>query len=120
MKLLSGKQLLLTLSFFLAFIFVSPLSCKYELVQETSHDFREKKNAADYEDFIIPPAWLKASKGLSKCVELEWESVPNAVQYQVFCADSPYDSFTMVSETKDADTKIRLRKPWNALYVSAY
>ena len=82
------------------------LSCKYELVGETTPDFNEKKNAADYNDFILPPTGLKASNGLSNCVELEWNIVPNAVQYQIFSAETPYDTFKKVSETKDDSVKI--------------
>lgn len=93
--------LLLLLPFFI-------LSCKYELVGETSINFTEKKNAADYNDFILPPSYVNASHGLAKSVELEWEAVPNAVQYQIFSAETPFDTFTKISETRDAATTITI------------
>ena len=90
-------------------IFFLPLlmnSCKYDLVDEPSLDFNERKNAADYKDFILPPAKVVASHGESKAVNLSWDVVENAVQYQVFAAESPYGTFTKVSETKGTETEI--------------
>ena len=87
----------------LVFLFAS---CKYELVKEPTHNFNDKKNAADYSDFILPPSEVTASHGLSKEVSLEWEKVPNAVQYQIFAAATPFDNFIKVSETKSDETNI--------------
>ena len=83
-------------------------SCKYEFVDEPTLNYNEKKNAADYKDYILPPQTVTASHGLSKIVELEWEKVPNAVQYQIYSAATPYDTFTRVSETKGDETKITI------------
>ena len=83
-------------------------SCKYDLVKEPTHNFNEKKNAADYKDYILPPSAVSASNGLSRIVNLEWEKVPNAVQYQIFSAITPYDTFTKVSETKADETQISI------------
>ena len=82
-------------------------SCKYEFVDEPTLNYNEKKNAADYKDYILPPQAVHASHGLSKIVELEWEKVPNAVQYQIYSAATPYDTFTRVSETKGDETKLQ-------------
>ena len=81
-------------------------SCKYELVKEPTFNYNDKKNAADYNDFIIAPSSVTASHGLSKAVSLEWETVPNAVQYYIYSCATPYDTFTKVSETKGSETHI--------------
>ena len=93
-----------------SFVLISLLSlfcaCKYELVKEPTFNYNDIKNAADYNDFILAPSGLTASHGLSRMVSLEWESVPNAVQYYIYSAQTPYDTFTKVSETKAAETQI--------------
>ncbi len=81
-------------------------ACKYDLVKETTFDYSEKKNAADYDDFILPPQNVTASHGQSKSVTLEWIGVKNAVQYQIYSAPTPYDTFTKISETKGDETQI--------------
>lgn len=81
-------------------------ACKYDLVKETTFDYSEKKNAADYDDFILPPQNVTASHGQSKAVTLEWIPVKNAVQYQIYSAPTPYDAFTKISETKGDETQI--------------
>lgn len=81
-------------------------ACKYDLVKETTFDYSEKKNAADYDDFILPPQSVVASHGQSKAITLEWIPVKNAVQYQIYSAPTPYDTFTKVSETKGDETQI--------------
>ncbi len=83
-------------------------SCKYELIDEPTLNYNEKKNAADYSDFILPPQKVTASHGLSRIVELEWEKVSNAVQYHIYSAATPYDTFTKVSETKGDETQISI------------
>ncbi len=81
-------------------------ACKYDLVKETTFDYNEKKNAADYEDFILPPENVTASQGQSKSVTLTWIPVKNAVQYYIYSAPTPYDTFSKISETKGAETEI--------------
>lgn len=81
-------------------------SCKYELVKEPTFNYNDKKNAADYNDFIVAPSSVTASHGLSKSVSIEWEAVPNAVQYYIYSCSTPYDTFTKVSETKGSETQI--------------
>ena len=81
-------------------------SCKYELVKEPTFNYNDKKNAADYNDFILAPSSVTASHGLSKSVSIEWEAVPNAVQYYIYSCSTPYDTFTKVSETKGSETQI--------------
>ena len=92
----------------LVLLVVSFVSCKYELVKEPTHNFNEKKNAADYNDYILPPKNITASQGLKCAVELEWEVVPNAVQYYIYSAATPYDTFQKVSETKADETEISI------------
>ena len=87
----------------LALVFAA---CKYDLVKETTFDYNEKKNAADYDDFILPPEDVTASQGESKSVTLSWIPVKNAVQYYIYSATSPYDTFSKISETKGAETEI--------------
>ena len=92
----------------LVLLVFSFVSCKYELVKEPTHNFNEKKNAADYNDYILPPKNITASQGLKCAVELEWEAVPNAVQYYIYSAATPYDTFQKVSETKADETEISI------------
>ncbi len=89
-----------------AFIILFSFSCKYELVKETTFDYNEKKNAADYDDFILPPEDISASQGQSKSVTLNWIPVKNAVQYYIYSAPSPYDNFVKISETRGAENEI--------------
>ena len=92
----------------LLFLALLVTSCKYDLVKEPTHNFNEKKNAADYKDYILPPSVVSASHGLSHVVKLEWETVPNAVQYYIYSAATPYDVFQKVSETKENETEISI------------
>ncbi len=94
-------------TFLLVFLLFS-VSCKYELVKETTLNYNDKKNASDYKDFILPPSEISASNGLSKIVNLEWGKVPGAVQYQIYSAATPYDTFTKISETKSNETQISI------------
>ena len=96
--------------FAVVFILIATLlgSCKYELVKDPTHNFNEKKNAADYTDYILPPKTVTASHGLSHTVNLVWETVPNAVQYYIYSAATPYDTFQKVSETKANETEISI------------
>ena len=83
-------------------------SCKHDLVSETTLDYNEKKNAADYDDYILPPQSITASSGESRCIKLSWSAVENAVRYQIFSAETPFDAFTKVIETKNAETSVIL------------
>ena len=83
-------------------------ACKHDLVSETTLNYNEKKNAADYDDFILPPETVTASSGESRCIKLSWTAVENAVRYQIFSAETPFDVFTKVIETKDAETSVVL------------
>lgn len=89
-----------------ALIILFSFSCKYELVKEPTHNFNEKKNVADYQDYILPPQEITASQGERKSVLLTWTPVENAVQYQIYSAESPYDTFAKISETKGAENQI--------------
>lgn len=93
------------LLFLLAFTFGA---CKHNLVSETTLNYNEKKNAADYDDYILPPQMLTASCGDSRCVKLSWSAVENAVRYQIYSAETPFDTFTKVIETKNAETQVIL------------
>ena len=93
------------LLFLLAFILGS---CKHDLVGETTLDYNEKKNAADYDDYIFPPQTVSASSGDSRCIKLSWSAVENAVRYQIYSAETPFDTFTKVIETKNAETSVIL------------
>ena len=83
-------------------------SCKHDLVSETTLNYNEKKNAADYDDYILPPQTVNASSGDSRCIKLSWSAVENAVRYQIFSAETPFDTFTKVIETKNAETQVIL------------
>ena len=97
----------------LAAMMLLPLTlagCRYDLVEGPSMDMNEEKNAADYKDFILPPASLTATQGESKAVVLTWPAVKNAVQYQVFAAESPFSTFSKVSETTSTETEITIEE----------
>lgn len=83
-------------------------ACKNNLVQETTHDYNEKKNAADYADYILPPTAVTASKGDARCVKLSWTPVENAVRYQIFSAETPFDTFKKVLETKGVENEVMI------------
>lgn len=92
-----------------AFVFMILLlgtACKNDLVRATTLDYNEKKNAADYEDYILPPETVVASKNEARCVKLSWSPVKNAVRYQVYSSETPFDSFVKVIETKDEQTEV--------------
>ena len=92
-----------------AFVFMILLlgtACKNDLVRATTLDYNEKKNAADYEDYILPPQTVVASKNEARCVKLSWSPVKNAVRYQVYSSETPFDSFVKVIETKDEQTEV--------------
>lgn len=81
-------------------------ACKNDLVGETTLDYNEKKNAADYNDYILPPQTVTASSGNSRCVKLNWSPVENAVRYQIYAAETPFDPFQKVIETRNNETEI--------------
>lgn len=84
------------------------IACKNDLVSATTLNYNDKKNAADYEDFILPPESVTASQGKKKSVLLTWKPVKNAVQYQIYSADTPFSVFSKISETKEAENEITI------------
>ena len=76
-------------------------SCTYDLVDSPSSFGKLNKNPADYDDYILPPATITASHGLSKTVTLSWSKVENAVQYKIYSASTPFEGFESIGETNE-------------------
>ncbi|MDY5122722.1 MAG: hypothetical protein SPE59_02865 [Treponema sp.] len=102
MKFSYSKKIFLSLSF-IALLFTG---CKYELISEPTADLNSKKNAADYTDFILPPETVTASHGKYHKIDLEWQSVENAVLYKIYQAETPFDEFEKIGETTDLSVSI--------------
>lgn len=102
MKFSYSKKIFLSLSF-IALLFTG---CKYELISEPTADLSSKKNAADYTDFILPPETVTASHGKYHKIDLEWQSVENAVLYKIYQAETPFDEFEKIGETTDLSVSI--------------
>ena len=96
------------LSLLLCLIALTVVGCRYNLVDEPTFNLGEKKNAADYKDYILPPMSVSASHGKSKSVYLKWSVVENAVRYQIYSAETPYSLFSKVMETKGPETEITI------------
>lgn len=97
----------------LAAIWVSlfSISCKYDLISEPTVIDNGKKSPADYADYILPPTNATASQGTYRAINLEWDTVENAVQYQIYAATTPFDNFEQVAETAGAETNITIDYP---------
>ena len=54
---------------------------------------------------------LVASQGLKQKIILSWDSFSNAVRYNIYKANSPYENFVQIGETIDATTSFTLKVP---------
>lgn len=99
--------------FIVTFVFtvlLSFISCKYDLIEAPSREGNVIKNPADYPDSILPPENLYATQGGYRTITLNWDKVENAVQYYIYSADSPFDTFTQIAETTSSETEIILEE----------
>ncbi len=78
------------------------ISCKYELVPEPTGN--GGGGTSDLSDTIDPPSGLVVSQGNYRSIELNWKASKNAVQYQIYSASSPYDTFIQEGETAGKET----------------
>lgn len=98
------KKILSTLILLLGFV-----SCKYDLLPAPSSNGNE--NAAQFNNKkILPPQNVTASQGDYRSVTLTWDSVKNATQYLIFSADTEFDSFEKVGETKGSATSFTVQE----------
>lgn len=105
--------------FILSLFCISFLSCKYDLVQPPTTEPDVVLNASDYANTISNPTGLKATHGGCKKVTLTWDILPNAIQYQIFSAETPFDTFIQVAETPDNSNEIEIsEKPGETKYYA--
>ena len=92
-------HLIFTLIVFLTLF--STISCKYDLIPEPSGSTSGIKKPSDYEDKISPPQNVQASHGDSRKVTITWDALPNAVNYLIYSAPTPFDDFQQIGEQKE-------------------
>ena len=92
-------HLIFTLIVFLTLF--STISCKYDLIPEPSGSTSGIKKPSDYEDKISPPQNVQASHGDSRKVTITWDPLPNAVNYLIYSAPTPFDDFQQIGEQKE-------------------
>lgn len=85
---------------------ISLCSCQYQLVDASTRDESKKKTVADYADEIFPPKEVYASQGAYRKIKINWDVVDNAVDYQIYYSESPFDTFTQIAETTDTEYEI--------------
>lgn len=90
--------------FLTAILCLSVFSCKIELVPSPTQGTGKNKNPADYSGVIQPPLNLTATNGLVRTIELSWDSVEGAVQYQIFSAADSFHNFEEIGVTKGTET----------------
>lgn len=90
-------------------ILTSFLSCQYELLPSPSSN--GNSNAAQFNNKgILPPENVTASQGDYRSVTLTWDPVKNATQYQIFSADTEFDTFEKKGETKGSATSFTIQE----------
>lgn len=82
-------------------------SCNMELVSEptATQITGSQKNT---KGSLLAPESLTASQGGIKTVTLQWKSASNAVQYYVYSAETAFDTFERIAETKGNATEITI------------
>ncbi len=99
------KKILSTL-----FILFSFISCKYDLLPAPSSN--GNSNAPQFNNKkILPPQNVIASQGDYRSVTLSWDPVKNATQYLIYSADTEFDTFEKVGETKGSATTFTVQEP---------
>ena len=99
------KKILSTL-----FILFSFISCKYDLLPAPSSN--GNSNAPQFNNKkILPPQNVIASQGDYRSITLSWDPVKNATQYLIFSADTEFDTFEKVGETKGSATTFTVQEP---------
>ena len=99
------KKILSTL-----FILFSFISCKYDLLPAPSSN--GNSNAPQFNNKkILPPQNVIASQGDYRSVTLSWDPVKNATQYLIFSADTEFNTFEKVGETKGSATTFTVQEP---------
>lgn len=78
-------------------------SCNNALLPEPEIE-QIQGSAINKDAQIGAPLALTASQGYKNVVTLKWEAVAGAVQYIIYAADEPQNTFTEIMETKGAET----------------
>ena len=79
-----------------------------DLITEPTQEPDVVLNPSDYDDEISAPENLTSTQGGFREVVLSWEVLPNAVQYKIFSADTPFDTFTQIAETSENSNSITI------------
>lgn len=99
------KKLKIAISLFLSIL---SISCQYNLLMPPTLEPARDRLSNEYGDVISIPQDVKVSHGKQKSVEISWTPIPNAIQYQIFSASTPYESFSQTAETKKAENSITI------------
>lgn len=75
-------------------------SCKNDVVSAPTIMNATPASSVTKETILSAPSNLSATQGLSKTITLTWDSVPGAVQYRIYAADSEFASFSKYAETE--------------------
>lgn len=86
-------------------------SCKYDLISAPKND-GNTSTSLGMGDTIEAPTGLSASQGLKRKIVLSWDSVKNAKQYQIFAAETPFDSFVQQGETSGTETSFTIEESY--------
>ena len=86
-------------------------SCKYDLISAPKND-GNTSTSLGMGDTIEAPTGLSASQGLKRKIVLSWDSVKNAKQYQIFAAETPFDSFEQQGETSGTETSFTIEESY--------
>ena len=104
----------LILSFMMVF---SITSCKPQLIDSPTRNEHESKSPADYPDIIYPPKVVTATNGTYRKIKISWAAVENAIDYALYSAETPFDTFTKIAETTGTEYEIAA-EPGTTLYFA--
>ncbi len=82
-------------------------SCSWDLISEPSISQIAGSNS-NSTSVLESPGNISATQGGYRNVTLTWDSADDAVQYYIYQAETPFDTFTQVAETKGAVNSISI------------
>ena len=83
-------------------------SCQNDIISEPTVSEITSSTSSKNSTSISAPYGLKATHGGYRKVSLLWGAVTGATQYKIYAADTPYDTFYQVAETKDSTSSIEI------------
>ena len=92
-------------------------SCKPQLIDSPTRNEHESKSPADYPDIIYPPKVVTATNGTYRKIKISWAAVENAIDYALYSAETPFDTFTKIAETTGTEYEIEA-EPGTTLYFA--